>query len=51
MIITVSLDPAMHVRYQADRVVPGARHRVGHVAYQAGGRGLAVARMLHTFGH
>jgi tagatose 6-phosphate kinase len=51
MIITVSLDPAMHVRYQADRVVPGARHRVSHVAYQAGGRGLAVARMLHTFGH
>jgi tagatose 6-phosphate kinase len=51
MIITVSLDPVMHVKYQAERVLPGTHHQVGQVAYRPGGRGLAVARMLHTFGH
>jgi tagatose 6-phosphate kinase len=51
MIIAVSLDPVMHVSYQAKRIVPGTTHHVGPVRYRAGGRGPAVARMLHTFGH
>jgi fructose-1-phosphate kinase PfkB-like protein len=51
MIIAVSLDPVMHVSYHTKRIVPGTTHHVGPVRYRAGGRGPAVARMLHTFGH
>ena len=51
MIIAVSLDPVMHVSYDTKRIVPGTTHHVGPVRYRAGGRGPAVARMLHTFGH
>jgi tagatose 6-phosphate kinase len=51
VIVTVTLNPALHVRYQARQVKLGARNQVSQVSYQAGGRGLAVARVLHTFGH
>jgi tagatose 6-phosphate kinase len=51
MIIVVSLDPVMHVRYHTKRIVPGTTHDVGPVRYRAGGRGPAVARMLNAFGH
>lgn len=51
MIVTVTLNPALLVRYQARQVRLGARNQVSQVSYQAGGRGLAVARVLHTFGH
>lgn len=51
MIVTVTLNPALYVHYQADRVVPGAVNAVGRVRHEAGGRGLAVARLLQTFGH
>lgn len=51
MIVTVTLNPALHVRYQTPRVRIGAGNRVSRVSYRAGGRGLAVARVLHTFGH
>jgi tagatose 6-phosphate kinase len=51
MIVAISLDPAVHVSYETKRVVPGTTHQVGRVRYRAGGRGPAVARMLHTFGH
>jgi tagatose 6-phosphate kinase len=51
MIIAVSLDPVMHVSYHTKRIVPGTTHHVGPVRYRVGGRGPAVARMLHTFGH
>lgn len=51
MIVTVTLNPALHVHYEADRVVLGGANRVGRVRYEAGGRGLAVARLLNTFGH
>jgi tagatose 6-phosphate kinase len=51
MIIAVTLDPAVHVSYDAKRIVPGTTHQVGRVRYRVGGRGPAVARMLHTFGH
>ena len=51
MIVVVTLDPAVHVSYDTQRIVPGRAHQVGRVSYRAGGRGPAVARMLHTFGH
>ena len=51
MIVTVTLNPALHVGYEAERVSRGAANRVSRVSYRAGGRGLAVARVLHTFGH
>jgi tagatose 6-phosphate kinase len=51
MIVTVTLNPTLRVEYDAERVVPGAVNRVRRVGYRTGGRGLAVARYLHTFGH
>jgi tagatose 6-phosphate kinase len=51
MIVTVTLNPALHVGYEAERVSRGAANPVSSVSYRAGGRGLAVARVLHTFGH
>jgi tagatose 6-phosphate kinase len=51
VIVAVTLDPAVHVSYHAKRILPGTTHRVGRVVYRAGGRGPAVARMLHMFGH
>jgi tagatose 6-phosphate kinase len=51
MIVTVTLNPALHVCYAAQRVSLGAANQVSRVTYRAGGRGLAVARVLQTFGH
>jgi tagatose 6-phosphate kinase len=51
VIVAVTLDPAVHVSYDTKLIVPGTTHQVGRVRYRAGGRGPAVARMLHTFGH
>ena len=51
MIVTVTLNPALHVRYEADLVELGAANRVSRVRLRAGGRGLGVARLLSTFGH
>jgi tagatose 6-phosphate kinase len=51
VIVTVTLNPALHVSYQAGHVSLGRLNRVSRVSYRAGGRGLAVARVLHTFGH
>jgi tagatose 6-phosphate kinase len=51
VIVTVTLNPTLRVEYDAERVVPGAVNRVRRVGYRTGGRGLAVARYLNTFGH
>ena len=51
MIVTVTLNPSLHVQYDAEQVEVGAENRVSGVRYNTGGRGLAVARLLHTFGH
>jgi tagatose 6-phosphate kinase len=51
VIVTVTLNPALHVGYRAERVRLGGANKVSGVSYRAGGRGLAVARVLHTFGH
>lgn len=51
MIVTVTLSPSLNVRYDAEGVALGGSNEVGRVRYAAGGRGLAVARLLHMFGH
>jgi tagatose 6-phosphate kinase len=51
VIVTVTLNPALHVAYQTERVRLGGPNRVSRVSYRPGGRGLAAARVLHTFGH
>lgn len=51
MIVTVTLNPALLVSYRAQRVRLGEANAVTGVRYRPGGRGLAVARILHTFGH
>jgi tagatose 6-phosphate kinase len=51
VIVTVTLNPALRVRYDAEQVELGAANRVNRVRHVASGRGLTVARLLHTFGH
>ncbi len=51
MIVTVTLNPALQVRYDAGQVELGVANQVSRVRYHAGGRGLTVARLLQTFGH
>jgi tagatose 6-phosphate kinase len=51
VIVTVTLNPSLQVRYEADRLVVGGANEVSRVTHRASGRGLAVARVLHTFGH
>jgi tagatose 6-phosphate kinase len=51
VIVTVTLNPALHVTYETERLAAGQSNPVSRVGYRAGGRGLAVARTLHRFGH
>jgi tagatose 6-phosphate kinase len=51
VIVTLTLNPVLHVRYDAERVELGSINRVSRVRYAAGGRGLVVARLLQKFGH
>jgi tagatose 6-phosphate kinase len=51
VIVTVTLNPALHVGYETERLRLGGKNPVSRVSYRTGGRGLAVARVLHTFGH
>ena len=51
MILSVALNPALHVAYAGEQVQLGGDNQVLKVRNRAGGRGLAVARLLHTFGH
>jgi tagatose 6-phosphate kinase len=51
VIVTVTLNTALGVCYQARQVAWDATNQVSGVRYQAAGRGVAVARVLHTFGH
>jgi tagatose 6-phosphate kinase len=51
VIVTVTLNPVLHVRYDAERVAMGTVNQVSRVRYAAAGRGLVVARLLHEFGH
>jgi tagatose 6-phosphate kinase len=51
VIVCVTLNPAVYVDYAADRVRLGTANQVARVRYLVGGRGLAVARLVHMFGH
>jgi tagatose 6-phosphate kinase len=51
VIVTLTLNAALHVQYESERVTWGARNDIRQVGSRAGGRGLAVARLLHAFGH
>jgi tagatose 6-phosphate kinase len=51
VILTVTLNPALHVRYRVPALARRGSHEVSQVTHSASGAGLAVARVLHTFGH
>lgn len=51
MIVTVTLNAALDVAYEAEGLAWQATRDVTRVRHRAGGRGVAVARVLHTFGH
>lgn len=50
MIVTVTLNAALDVTYEIDRLVPYSSHRICAVHKQAGGKGINVARVLAAFG-
>ncbi len=50
MILTVTLNAALDVTYRVPALVPGTTHRITEVAERAGGKGVNVARVLHTLG-
>ncbi|WP_239147118.1 1-phosphofructokinase family hexose kinase, partial [Paractinoplanes tereljensis] len=50
MIVTVTLNPALDLTYAVDALVPHGTHRVSTVAERPGGKGLNVARVLHSLG-
>jgi tagatose 6-phosphate kinase len=51
VIVTVTLNAALDVAYEAEGLSWQSTRDVSRVRYRAGGRGVAVARVLHTFGH
>lgn len=51
MIVTVTANPALDVTYRVDRLRRHTVHRVRAVHARAGGKGVNVARILHTLGH
>lgn len=50
MILTVTLNAALDVTYQVERLKPGGSTRVLAVAERAGGKGINVSRVLHALG-
>ncbi|RSN32528.1 1-phosphofructokinase [Amycolatopsis sp. WAC 04169] len=50
MIVTVTPNTALDVTYTVDGLRPGDVHRVREVRHRAGGKGVNVARVLHTLG-
>ena len=50
MILTVTLNAALDVTYHVPALRRGATHRVSTVDERAGGKGVNVARILHTLG-
>jgi tagatose 6-phosphate kinase len=51
VIVTVTLNAALEVAYEAGQVSWDSVNEVSRARYRAGGRGIAVARVLHIFGH
>ncbi|MGY6651863.1 1-phosphofructokinase family hexose kinase [Amycolatopsis sp. TRM77291] len=50
MIVTVTPNTALDVTYTVDGLRPGDVHRARTVRHRAGGKGVNVARVLHTIG-
>ncbi|MFC3453402.1 1-phosphofructokinase family hexose kinase [Amycolatopsis speibonae] len=50
MIVTVTPNTALDVTYTVDDLRPGGVHRARDVRHRAGGKGVNVARVLHTLG-
>jgi tagatose 6-phosphate kinase len=48
VILTVTLNAALDVTYHVPALRPGGTHRVSRVDERAGGKGVNVARVLHT---
>ena len=51
MIVTVTLNAALHVAYITGEAASGELVPVSRPGYRAGGRGVTVARVLRAFGH
>jgi tagatose 6-phosphate kinase len=51
VIVTITLNAALGVSYEAHQVAWESLNEVTAVRHRAAGRGVAVARVLHTFGH
>ena len=51
MIVTVTLNPALHVGYRMRRLDLHADNDISQVSHWIGGQGLAIARVLQEFGH
>jgi tagatose 6-phosphate kinase len=51
VIVTITLNAALGVSYEARQVAWDRLNEVTAVRHRAAGRGVAVARVLHTFGH
>jgi tagatose 6-phosphate kinase len=51
MIVTVTLNVALDVTYQVNALRPGSSVRVTAVRERAGGKGVNVARVLHSLGY
>ncbi|MCL6625554.1 1-phosphofructokinase [Alicyclobacillus shizuokensis] len=49
-VVTVTVNPAMDLFLQVDRLVPGTLHRVQQPRPYTGGKGINVTKALHTFG-
>ncbi|MCK6065263.1 MULTISPECIES: 1-phosphofructokinase family hexose kinase [Microbacterium] len=50
MILTLTPNPALDLTYRIDALQPGETHRVSAGPARAGGKGINVARVLHTQG-
>ena len=51
VIVTVTLNAALHVSYTAEGMAADGINPVSRAAYRAGGRGVTAARVLNAFGH
>jgi fructose-1-phosphate kinase PfkB-like protein len=47
VIVTVTLNASLQVRYDAVGIKLGTANRISRVRHTTGGRALAVARLLH----
>ena len=51
VIVTVTLNAALHVAYATGKAAAADVTPISRPVYRAGGRGVTVARVLHSFGH